>query len=92
MSSFSTLSELTTAVNERLTDEKVVLTDPAGFYDRISTPIAYGDVARYTGPQSGEVQSKNGRPTRSRVQVVITRFGLDDGPRAGRYELVMYVA
>lgn len=88
---FETLSEVVNEIQAMIVREKVVLSDPIDFYDRMSEPVNYGAQHRYSGPQSGEIETRKGKKTNARVQVIIERFGLQDGARMGRYELIAYV-
>ena len=86
MSSFEKLSDCWDTITAYLQDKQIVLADELSL-----EPMAYGTQQRLTGPQSFAIESIKGKGTRKRLQVVIERFGLSDGPaRMGRYELVFY--
>ena len=88
---YETLSDVATAVENHVTEGDIVLAAPESFYDDLYACQGYDVQKRLTGPRSGEIFSRKGKNTRARVQVMIQRFGIADGPaRMGRYELIVY--
>lgn len=53
-------------------------------------PINYGEQLRKTGLHSVEISKIKGKNTRKALQIIVERFGLNDGSRMGKYELVIY--